>query len=58
MKEIKYKKVQLHDSILMMYKNRQNQSMEIEVKMAVTVGTTAWEGHKEMFLILIWVLAP
>lgn len=32
--------------------------MEIEVKMAVTVGTTAWEGHKEMFLILTWVLAP
>lgn len=58
MKESKYKNVQLHDSILTMYKNSQNQSMEIEVKMAVTVGTTAWEGHKEMFLILTWVLAP
>lgn len=58
MKEIKYKKVQLHDSILMMYKNSQTQSMEIEGKMAVTVGTTAWEGHKETFLTLLWGLAP
>lgn len=57
MKEIKYKKVQVYDSILMIYKNSQNQSMEVEVIMVVSVGTADWEGHKELFHTLIWVLA-
>lgn len=57
MKEIKYKKVQVYDSILMIYKNSQNQYMEVEVIMVVTVGTNDREGHKEMFHTLIRVLA-
>lgn len=31
--------------------------MKVEIKMVVTLGTTDWEGHKEMSPILIQVLA-
>lgn len=40
----------------MRFKNSQKQSMEVAAKIVVTLGTTNWEGHKEMFHILFWVL--
>lgn len=39
-------------TVLMKYRIAKNQSMEVEVKIEVTLGTTGWEKHKEMFQIL------
>lgn len=49
MEEIKHRRGQLYDSTLMIYKNSWHQSMEVEVKIEVTLGTADWKEHKEMF---------